>query len=77
MVILFLFDREFEIINLKWLDFFVVVRYVEFIGIVDNGILDCFIFGFKKYCWEFINKVSVGLFVEFVSFIYDEEIKEY
>lgn len=77
MVTPLLFDRELEIINSKWSDLPVAVRHVEFIGTVDNGTLDCFIPGFKKYRWEFINKASAGPFAESASLIHDEEIKEH
>lgn len=72
VVYCFLNDREVEVVKLEWLNVLVVIRYVEFIGIVDNGMLDCFIFGIFEYWWEFINKVSVGLFFELISFVLDD-----
>ena len=68
-----LFDKEIEVINRYYSEVTVAIRHVEFIGTVDNGILDCFIPGFT----QFINKVSGGPYTESASLILDGEIKEH
>jgi len=60
----FLWDKEVEIVRSKWSSVVVVVRHVEYIGVIDNGTLDCSVPGFTKYRWTIINKATKENYAE-------------
>ena len=60
----FLWDKEVEVIQSEWAPFAVVVRHVEYIGVTDNGTLDCTVPGFRKYEWRLFSKSAEGLYTE-------------
>ncbi|KAK3722586.1 hypothetical protein QZH41_010102, partial [Actinostola sp. cb2023] len=54
----FLWDKEVEIVRSEWSSVVVIVRHVEYMGVGDNGTLDCSVPGFTKYRWTIINKAT-------------------
>lgn len=47
----FLIEWEIVFFRVLFGRMFMLIRYVEFVGIVDNGMLDCFVFGFIEFRW--------------------------
>lgn len=73
----FLWDKEVEILRSEWSGVVVVVRHVEFIGVTDNGTLDCSVPGFTKYRWTIINKATKENYAEsYIMGSGDEDIPD-
>lgn len=73
----FLWDKEVDIVRSEWSSVVVVVRHVEYIGVIDNGTLDCGVPGFTKYRWTIINKATKDGFTEsYIMGSGDEKIPE-
>lgn len=73
----FLWDKEVEIVRSEWSSVVIVVRHVEYIGVIDNGTLDCSVPGFNKYRWTIINKATKESYAEsYIMGSGDEKIPE-
>ena len=73
----FLWDREVAVVNSPWAPFPVAVRHVEFIGVKDNGTLDCSTPGFREYEWRLFDKTYSGFYAKSSELFTTQRIRKH